>query len=136
MNSRSQTAYRLLNSLRKAANVRELFLTSTHKGYALHDIMTITEFCPQLSHFGCVLSPTVPSEEYLNRFYAAILSNLIYVQFIEISVNHSDKLFLVQRHVDVIAHAVVFNKRFSDTSFEILVKCNLSAKPMVEFTYG
>ncbi|KAF9074234.1 hypothetical protein BDP27DRAFT_1416534 [Rhodocollybia butyracea] len=75
-------------------------------------------------------------QEYLHELYSTIFANLIHVKFIEISVNHSDEPFLVQRHVDAIARAIVFTDEILNAPFDILVKCNLTAKPMVEFTYG
>ncbi|KAF9065573.1 hypothetical protein BDP27DRAFT_1424659 [Rhodocollybia butyracea] len=61
--SRGGILQRQLHSLKNADNVRELYLTSALRGNNLLDITTIVLACPQLTHFGCLLSTSQPTEK-------------------------------------------------------------------------
>ncbi|KAF9058802.1 hypothetical protein BDP27DRAFT_1432281 [Rhodocollybia butyracea] len=125
-----------LDSLRNATNIRELCLTSSYRGYNLDDITSIILVCPQLSHFGCMLSPVQPTEDYLSDVYSVVLNNLPHIEIFEVFVNHFDDSHLLQHHANAIARAVILGQAFLSPPFHILVICNYTSTLLLEFIYG
>ncbi|KAF9074240.1 hypothetical protein BDP27DRAFT_1416539 [Rhodocollybia butyracea] len=134
--SRAGVLQRQLRALKTANNIQELYLTSSFRGHNLLDITTIVLACPQLTHFGCLLSPSQPTEEYLNHIYFVILRNLLQLEYLELFVNHLDDTSLVQQHTDAIARAAVLNERLLTLPLDIEVRSNFTPTPLVQFRYG